>query len=92
MGRLRNVRFEDGKLKGDAHLNLGKINEATARNIRNGGPQDVSTGLFVIEASPGDGSCDLVCEGMNPDHLALVDDGACPWPECGIPKTHQRGE
>lgn len=79
IGRLRNARFEDGKLRADIEVTSGDPNtRALVQQIR-----ELSTGLYNF-AEAGEAT-DVV-----PDHLALLPDvpGACSWEDgCGV-RTH----
>lgn len=101
-GRLYDVRFEDGRLKGDVWLDIsrlgtfGEAGDAILRQIVEGTGCEVSTGYFRdVEESSGTykGKPYLtVARNIRPDHLALLPaaEGACNWADgCGVPRTNR---
>lgn len=94
VGMLRNPRWEDGKLKANAWLNVQKLIAASPEaiaHIRSGRPLEVSIGVFSqeIEAT-GEWNGEVysgITLSYHPDHLALLpgEQGACSWADgCGV--------
>lgn len=100
VGTLFNVRFEEGKLKGEAWIDQEKaqdISPETVSIMQAGEILEVSTGLF-LEVIPENG--DYNGEGYTgiainyrPDHLALLPGGkgACSVADgAGCPRTNEQ--
>lgn len=100
VGRVYNVNVEDKKLKGEAWLDIAKLNEISPlalAYIRQGRPLDVSIGVFTDEdevSGEWNGETyNAIAHNYRPDHLALLpgEEGACSWNDgCGI-RTNQKG-
>lgn len=94
VGQIFNTKFDNGKLKAQAWLELKKLEEisplATAY-IRQGKQLEVSVGVFTDEI-PTEGTWNdeqyaATAANYRPDHLALLpgEQGACSWNDgCGI--------
>lgn len=104
-GRLYDVRFEDGRLKGDVWIDLdrleqfGDAGDMVLSQIVDGGGCEVSTGYFRdVERANGahEGRrYQTIARNIRPDHLALLPtaEGACNWADgCGVPRTNFRQE
>lgn len=94
VGRIYNTRFENGKLKAEAWLEVAKLQQvspvALAR-IRQGLPLEVSIGVFTdTEEVAGEFNGEQyvgIARNHRPDHLALLpgEIGACSIEDgCGI--------
>lgn len=94
VGTVFNARYEGGKLKAEAWLD---IDIAEARHpgiiarIQSGMPMDVSTGYFAtddeLSGVHNGKEYVMVHRDIKPDHLALLPDeeGACNWADgCGV--------
>ncbi len=105
VGRLYNVRFEDGRLKGDVWIDLerldqfGDVGGQVLRQIVDATGCEVSTGYFRdVERASGayEGRrYETVARNIRPDHLALLPtaEGACNWSDgCGVPRSNQKQE
>lgn len=88
VGILLNADYEDGKLKGEAWLNVEKTNKVDGRiitSIEKGEAVNVSTGLVVDnvfvsnEIEHGGKKTKRAATNFRPDHLAILPDvlGAC---------------
>ncbi len=86
IGRIMNTRFEDGKLKAEAWIEVGRANEVDERvmeAIKNNSMMEVSTGLYCeVDKTPGtfEGKdYTAIVHNIRPDHLAILPDqtGAC---------------
>jgi hypothetical protein len=101
-GRFWNATWEDGKLKGEIWIDVGKVEEIggealeTYQRIERGDPVEVSTAYFRDqENTPGtwDGEqYSIIQRNLRPDHLALLPDeiGACSWEDgCGVPRVNE---
>ena len=102
IGRLFNARFEDGKLKAEAWVD---VNKATAlgfgslvRRLQDGETMEVSTGYFSDDEQAGGefhgNAYEAVRRNIVPDHLALLPDetGACSVADgCGTHLNAERG-
>lgn len=94
VGRVYNVSFTDGKLRGEAWINkerIGVKSDKTLEIIQNQWALDVSVGVFsdeLQESGQWNGEdYRAVATNFRPDHLALLPDsvGACSWDDgCGI--------
>lgn len=99
VGTFENVRFEDGKLKGEGWIDLDRVAELspeTLQMIQEGRPLEVSTGLFTT--SDGQSGTfrgeefDSTVSDFVPDHLALLPNavGACSFRDgCGVRNNKQ---
>ena len=86
VGVMMNTRFEDGKLKSDAWIDVDRANEVDERimvAVENNEMMELSTGVFV-DIDPEEGihnneRYDGIAVNYRPDHLALLPDqiGAC---------------
>jgi len=86
VGTVFNTRFEHGKLKADAWIDVQRVAQVDRRvftAIQNQQPMEVSTGLFTDNV-PQRGNWngkrfDAVARNYRPDHLAILPDqvGAC---------------
>lgn len=103
VGTFFNAFYEDGKLKGEAWLDIDKTKEKSPEVldiIHSGGNLlEISTGLFLEEV--GDAGIwnteDYYAEAVNfrPEHLALLpgSTGACSVEDgCGIRDNNKKGE
>jgi hypothetical protein len=94
VGKLTNARFEDGRLRADAVIQVDTLlsqNPACHEAIMKGYPIDVSIGAYteaVEEAGEWNGEVyDRIATSYLPDHLALLpgEEGACNWQDgCGV--------
>lgn len=94
VGTIYNTKYEDGKLKAEAWINVDKINKVSPKTLQaliDGAPMEVSTGLWAEhEESPGTWNGEEylgIIHNIRPDHLALLPGqvGACSWKDgCGI--------
>jgi hypothetical protein len=80
IGHVFNVRFTDGKLKGNAYVDIAKcrqIDPALLNRIASGQMIEVSTGLFTTNVTQPNGV--VIATNHRPDHLAILPDqrGAC---------------
>ena len=100
IGKFYNVKYEDGKLKGEIWINIAKAERLGHKEIVNklesGQMMEVSTGLFSeIEQKSGSYESkpyNLVATNIRPDHLALLpnEEGACSVEDgCGVPRTNE---
>ena len=104
VGRLWNVRLEDGRLLGELWIDVekarrlgGEALEALAR-LERGQPLEVSTGYFTdeeaVEGSFRGRRYEKVQRNLRPDHVALLPNavGACSWADgCGAPRVNHEG-
>lgn len=100
VGRMENCRFEQGKLKGDARINVARARELGFGDyidrLKNGEQFEVSVGYFT---DPEETSGELnghsygeIHRNLKPDHLAILADerGACSTDDgCGAPRTNR---
>jgi hypothetical protein len=94
IGRIFNVRDDNGSLVGEAWIDVALANELAPGlidAIRKGEAIDVSTGYFAdFEAAPGEingKTYSGIHRNIRPDHLAFLPgaEGACNWTDgCGI--------
>jgi hypothetical protein len=94
VGRLYNVKMEEGKLKGEMWINILKasiVSPGLVGLIQSGAPMDVSTGLFTIDdMTPGVWNEEPYVgsvKAIMPDHLAILpgQTGACSFADgCGV--------
>jgi hypothetical protein len=97
-GRIFNASVVDGVLKGEAWIDVAKLNKLDRDLIRHLKeiPIDVSTGYFA-DAEPSVGELNgreykMIHRNVRPDHLALLpgETGACSWENgCGV-RTNRR--
>ena len=102
VGALFNVKYKDGKLKGEVWINIEKcrkISEAILDSLHNNEKIEVSTGLFTecdgIEGEWNGEKYVGTVFNYRPDHLALLpnDIGACSWEDGGgMPRVNERGD
>lgn len=102
VGRLFNTRMDGDKLKGEAWLDVAKMEQMGGealellQRVRNGNPVEVSTG-YLAATEPRAGRFNGqdyhgITRSIVPDHLALLPDadGACNWQDgCGLPRANQ---
>lgn len=101
VGQLFNTRFEGGKLKSEAWIDVAKcdlISPSTLQSLRDGIPMDVSTGLWsddeAVEGVYNGEPYAYVAHNIRPDHLALLPGqrGACSWQDgCGVRANKENG-
>ena len=101
VGYTFNFHYEDGKLKGEAWINIEKAQEIAPEIlsiIQAHDRLEVSTGLFSdSDGGPGEWkgeAYDAVLRNFRPDHLALLPGGtgACSWEDgCGV-RANQKGD
>ncbi len=105
VGRFYNVHYEDGKLKGELWIDIGKAQgkggeyEKVLEKIRNNEKLEVSTGFFS-SPEPQSGNYEgnhynAVHRGVIPDHLSLLPNakGECSWADgCGAPRINKSGD
>lgn len=94
VGHVINVRWENGKLRGEIWLNSARVQTLAPGLIeflKNGGQLEVSTGLLAAEdrvaGSWNEESYASSVLEIIPDHLALLPGatGACSWEDgCGV--------
>jgi len=90
VGVVFNARFEDGKLKAEAWLEveaLRRVDARTLQKVDSGRPVEVSTGLFTENLETFGEEFDAVATDHRPDHLAILPDrrGACSIADgCGL--------
>lgn len=94
IGRLFNVNFNEGKLKGEIWLDIEKtlkLSPDLLTKINSKQQIDVSTGLWgdtILEVGEWNGEAyNQVLINYRPDHLAVLPgaEGACSWKDgCGI--------
>jgi len=102
-GRLYNVRFEEGRLKGEVWIDLqrlavfGDTGDTILRQIVEETGCEVSTGYFRdVEHESGvfnNQRYVSVARNIRPDHLALLPaaEGACNWADgCGVPRINKK--
>jgi hypothetical protein len=86
VGVMLNTRYQDGKLKSEAWIDISrvdKVDERIMEFIRNGEIMELSTGVFIdIEEKEGEWNGEKyigIARNFRPDHLALLPDqiGAC---------------
>jgi len=80
VGRIFNAEVSDGRLRGEAWIDIARADDELIDALRNSEPMDVSTGYF---SQVEDGSY----TDIKPDHLALLpnEQGACSWADgCGV--------
>jgi hypothetical protein len=101
-GKLFNTRLEDGRLKTEAWIDVGKVNalggeaQQTVNRINDGEMVEVSTGLFAtVEQAPGtfEGKDYAgIWRSVAPDHLAFLSEGligACSVEDgAGVPRLN----
>lgn len=102
VGQIFNVRFEDGKLKGEAWINPEKANKVdpdVMRKLNNNEVLEVSTGMFVEEeVKEGEWNGEKytrIARSIRPDHLALLPNGkgACSVEDGGgMPRINEEQE
>lgn len=100
-GTIFNARFESGKLKAEAWIDvnrISKISPMTMQMIEDGLPLEVSIGVFsdeeVVEGDWNGEHYTAIAHNYRPDHLALLPDqeGACNWNDgCGI-RVNNKGD
>ena len=100
VGRLFNVEFVDGKLKGEVWLNVRKLKDKALQVynlLAENKHIDVSTSFFNdLDEEEGelDGKKYIgVVKNIRPDHLAILphEKGACSWDDgAGMPRNNQR--
>jgi hypothetical protein len=94
VGKVANVRWEEGKLKADLMINVKQVNSKQPELLtflQNGGMLEVSTGLLATDDATagtwnGEDFSATITE-IIPDHLALLPNstGACSWNDgCGV--------
>lgn len=101
IGAFYNVRFADGKLKGEIWLDpslcaqVGDEAMDVFNRLREGEHYEVSTGYFCAveeeEGTFGGKPYEGRQTGLIPDHLAVLPDklGACSWADgCGTPRVN----
>ena len=88
VGSIYNVKYEDGKLKGEVWINIEKckkISPEILEQLHNNEHVEVSTGLFTeCDGEGGEWNGEKyigTVYNYRPDHLALLpnDVGACSW-------------
>lgn len=99
VGQLFNTRFEDGKLKSEAWVDMILVQDRSPEllaYIDEGHPLEVSTGMWSeddVEQGVWHGEQYIaVARNLRPDHLALLPgaEGACSWRDgCGGPRTNK---
>lgn len=100
VGRLFNVKFEDGKLKGEVWLNVRKLKDKAQQvydMLVDNKHIDVSTSFFN-DLEDEEGSFEGkeyigIVRNIRPDHLAILphEKGACSWEDgAGMPRNNQR--
>lgn len=86
VGIMMNTRFEDGKLKSEAWIDVARANAVDERimvAVKNGEMMELSTGVFVdidpVEGVHNKKAYSGIACNYRPDHLALLPDqiGAC---------------
>ena len=107
LGYLYSVNTEDGKLRGEAWLDLESLirvdadladNHKLLPRLERGEPVEISTGLFTSN-EPSNGTHDgkqyvAIARDYRPDHLAILPDqkGACSVADgCGINNENTEG-
>ena len=99
IGKLFNVNFSDGKLKGEIWINIEKAKRLGYTNIidwfNDGKMMEVSTGLFGDKVNQqgtiGNETYNYVAKNIRPDHLALLPNqvGACSIDDgCGAMRVN----
>jgi arsenate reductase-like glutaredoxin family protein len=101
VGKVRNSRFEDGKLKADAWLDvmlLASISPEALQCIQESEEMEVSIGTFsdeeVVEGVWNNEKYKSIALNYSPDHLALLpgEIGACSIKDgCGLRVNKQKG-
>lgn len=102
VGIIYNTKYEDGKLKAEAWINVDKINKVSPKTLQaliDGAPMEVSTGLWAEhEETTGVWNGEEyvgIIHNIRPDHLALLPGqvGACSWKDgCGIRANKKDGK
>lgn len=86
VGLIMNTKFEGGKLKAEAWIDVARANEVDERimvAVKNSEMMELSTGVYVDaeaeEGTFGSEAYEAVARNYRPDHLALLPDqiGAC---------------
>lgn len=101
IGKLFNVNYERGKLKGEIWINNDKAKrlgyESILDHFAEGKMMEVSTGLYSeIYDEPGifnNQKYSFVARNIRPDHLALLpnEEGACSLEDgCGAMRTNEK--
>jgi len=101
VGTIFNTRFEDGKLKGEAWIDIKKgtrISPRLMELLSSNNPQiEVSTGLFTEDEQKAGSfngvNYQVIARNYRPDHLALLPDGegACSWADgAGLPRLNEQ--
>lgn len=100
IGRIFNVRVENGSLRGEAWIDVARANKISTdlvQRLVDGEQMDVSTGYFA-DAEGASGvlfgeEYTSVHRNVRPDHLAFLpnEEGACNWEDgCGIRANKER--
>jgi len=94
VGRFFNARFEEGKLKGEAWIDIEKaksIYPDLLTMLNSSARLEVSTGLWsddeVVEGEWNGERYEAIVRNIRPDHIALLPgaEGACSWEDgCGV--------
>ncbi len=102
VGLIMNTRFEDGKLKAEAWIDLERaaiVDDRVVEAIQKNQVMEVSTGLFTEnERTEGDWNgehYEAIARNYRPDHLALLPDieGACSIEDgAGFLRLNQAGD
>ena len=102
IGIIFNTYFEAEKLKGEAWLDVDKLNDLGSdvlNYLKSNKNIEVSTGMFqeeVPESGEWNGvEYSAVAQNIRPDHLALLPGGkgACSWEDgAGLPRINQQEE
>lgn len=102
VGTIFNAKVEDGKLKGEAWIDIelaNKLAPGLLATLRAKGKMDVSTGYFTVaKAETGEYNgvtYKEVHHDLKPDHLALLpeEEGACNWETgCGVRANSAKGK
>jgi hypothetical protein len=101
LGRIFNVRAEDGKRKGEVWIDIEKaemVSPGLIAAIRGGSPLEVSTGIYHnVDDTSGEWNGEaysMIARDYVLDHLALLPGGtgACSWADgCGI-RANEQGQ
>jgi len=92
VGRIFNARFDNGKLKAEAWINIrkaGQVDDRIVPMIEAEQRMEVSTGMFqeeeMINGVWETEEYFAIAHNIRPDHLALLPDkqGACSWEDGG---------